>query len=75
MVYFPIIVIVALIVLAVLWNRIRVNAYGKFYKSNLKWTIEGGERVEENKDFSTVIWSDEVNSKELITLLKQNPSS
>ena len=55
-------------------DKIRIDAYGKFYKSNSKWTIEGGERIEENKDFSTVIWGDEMGSEELITLLKQNPA-
>jgi len=61
--------------LAAQWNRVRISTYGKFYKSNFKWTIEDGERVEENKDFSTVTWSDEMYFEELVTLLKQNPDS
>jgi len=51
MIYFPIISIFALIILAAQWNRIRISAYGKFYKSNFKWTIEGWKKSRRKQRF------------------------
>ena len=50
------------------WNKLRVSGVAEFYKSNFRWTIEGGERTE-SRAFSAIIWSNEISSKEL-TLLK-----
>jgi len=67
------IILSVLIGLPLTWNKLRVSGTVEFYKSNFRWTIEGGERAE-LRNFSAVIWSDEVSSKELTTLLKRNPA-